>query len=1058
MNADEAQRLGRVSGVARRGFLRELEQRLASPASRLVLRGPDADLIADALVLAWPHAIEVGARRTPFGFMHALAARLCTSVRGPRGEMHRSLREAWSAQSELIVVRDARRLDAESRLWLDSLAELEGASVLVVDDDAPSIAGYGVARVPRLDADAIGEWSSRPEIIRRLVEASNGSEQALSQWLIGGGAPIDPKLGRAAEWIAAADGIDPDELHAETGVRASDAQWARAGVRRVRGELRASVSPSVEACLDWAERAWSRGRILDAMRLWRDADPRRADAHLDEALQRLVCAPACAASLLADAEPSTDRLRRRTELLRAIGRWGEARSAARAWHDLARSDDSAFELAWLLAQTGRAAEARPSDVDSARWCALRAEIAFQRGELDRAADEVRKVADAVDVDRESRLCAMQTWAKLSVDDDHESLRRYDAYLEAAADDLRHASYAASGRAVALIRMRRVDEAIESLQRGAELAERADDVKARALAHHNLAVALHLRDRYAEARKEYATALRWLRALSHSSSMARCAYNLGELYEQLGAHDRAAKMAELGAQLAGPNATPASTAEGALLRGRALLALERVDAAEAALESVEHLTPLLDTSRRAGLAILRARVDVAAGRIELALERLGAIDLDLPATRRAELEVARARALRAYHGPLGRELETAERALRHARESGSRHWILESLRVVVGAHRSRGGSAMPFADEAREIERELAAAVPPDLLGAWEERRRDAPVGVDIIGRSARLHEALELARRVAPTRCTVLLRGESGTGKELLAEAIHRGSGRRAHPMVRVSCAALVESLLLSELFGHERGAFTGATERRRGRFELADGGTLFLDEVGELSPTVQAALLRVLQDRTFERVGGAEPITVDVRVIAATHRDLEAMVREGTFRADLYYRLNEVGVELPPLRERRDDIPFLVEHVLRRLAHEQGIEPKAVSLDAMRRLQRFDWPGNVRQLENVVQSAALFAVGPVLQPADFSLPRGSDSQEPTEPGKGDDYARLARGEISLRDLKKELERQCVARALADCEGNITKAAELLGMKRPRVSQLVKEYGLRDEPDGWKEK
>ena len=169
-------------------------------------------------------------------------------------------------------------------------------------------------------------------------------------------------------------------------------------------------------------------------------------------------------------------------------------------------------------------------------------------------------------------------------------------------------------------------------------------------------------------------------------------------------------------------------------------------------------------------------------------------------------------------------------------------------------------------------------------------------------------------------------------------------------------------------------------------------------------------------------------------------------MVREGTFRADLYYRLNEVGVRLPPLRERRDDIPLLVEHVLRRLAREQGLEPKAVSPAAMRRLERFDWPGNVRQLENVVQSAALFGVGPVLQPADFSLPRESDSVE-----KADDYARLARGEISLRDLKKELERQCVTRALAECAGNITKAAELLGMKRPRVSQLIKEYGLRDD-------
>lgn len=1048
----EEREFGRISGAARRRFLSDLEQRLVSPACRLVLRGPDADRIGDALVLAWPHAIEVVARREPFGLMRALAARLGIAFGGSRREKHRRLRNAWLSQTELLVVRDARRLDAESRSWLDALAGLEGPSILIVDDEAPAISGYGLACVPRLDADAIGEWCSSPEVIRRLLDASDGSEQALSQWLIGGGAlrrkstPVDPELARAAEWIAASDGIDPDVLHAQTGARASDAEWARAGVRFVRGELRASVTPSIDACLDCAEVAWADGRVLDAMRLWRD----RADSRLDEALRRLDDAPACAAELLADSDQPR-HLQRRVELLRSIGRWGDARAAAHGWNELAPCDDSAFELAWLQTHTGRAAEAQVSQSKDARWCALRAEIAFQKGELQRAASEAFEVLH--DDHREARLSAMQTWAKLAVSDDEESLRRYDEYASAAEGDARHASYAASGRAVALIRMRRIDEAIESLTRGAALAEQADDVKAHALAHHNLAVALHLRDRYAEARAEYEVALRWLRALSHSSSMARCAYNLGELYEQLGAYERALKMSELGAQLAGPSATPASSAEGALLRGRALLALDRIEAAEAALQAVD--AELLDTSRRAGLEILRARVDAAAGRIEHALERLASIDVVLPAARRAELEIARAQAMRAYHGPLGRELDTAESALRHARESGSRHWILKALQVLGDAQRAQGSAAAKLVDEARAIERELAAAVPPDLVGAWQERDRESPVGVDIIGRSAALHEALELARRVAPTRCTVLLRGESGTGKELLAEAIHRASGRRTKPLVRVSCAALVESLLLSELFGHERGAFTGATERRRGRFELADGGTLFLDEVGELSPTVQAALLRVLQDRTFERVGGSDPITVDVRVIAATHRDLEAMVRDGTFRADLYYRLHEVGVELPPLRERRSDVPLLVEHVLRRLAHEQGIEPKAVSAAAMRRLQSFDWPGNVRQLENVVQSAALFAVGPMLEPADFTLPRTESDSADVEV---DDYARLARGEISLRDLKKELERQCVARALADSEGNITKAAELLGMKRPRVSQLVKEYGLRDEPDEWRKK
>ena len=1045
-------RVGQVLGVARRRFLRELEQRLAEPACRLVLRGPDADVLTDALLLGWPHAIEVVARRTPFALMDALASRLGVALNGSRREKHRTLRDAWLAQSELVVVRDARRIDAESLLWLDSLAGLDGGSVLVVDDDAPAVGGYGLSRVPRLDADAIAEWCTRPDVIRRLVEASEGSALTLSQWLVGGSAPADPELARAAQLVAAADGVDPDRLHDVVGFRASDTEWARAGVRCVRHELRCSAQPGDEARLEWAEHAWARHEVLDAMRLWLRADPQRFDAHLDEALARLSDAPACAAALLKE---SKSRLAQRVGLLREIGRWGEARVAAREWHEDEGSDDSAYALAWLLTHTGRAADAEIPEDSSPRWSALRAEVAFQRGELESAARDARAVLDDPTTDRESRLAAMQTWAKLAVGDDGESLRRYDAYAAEAGDDLRHGSYAASGRAVALIRMRRLDEALESLRRGAELAERADDVKARALAHHNLAVALHLSDRYADARTSYETALRWLRTLAHASSTARCAYNLGELYDQLGAHERALKMSELGAQIAGATAAPASRAEGALLRARALLALDRLESAEAALQSIHELAPLLDTSRRAAMVILRARIDVAAGRPELALERLAMRDDALPAVRRAELEVARARALRAYHGPLGRELDAAESALRHARESGSRYWILESIRVVLDALGSRGRAATELSEEARAIEGELSLAVPNDLTAAWQARRREEPVDAEIIGRSPRLHQALELARRVAPTRCTVLLRGESGTGKELLAEAIHRASGRRTKPLVRVSCAALVESLLLSELFGHERGAFTGATERRQGRFELAEGGTLFLDEVGELSPTVQAALLRVLQDRTFERVGGTEPITVDVRVIAATHRDLEAMVHEGTFRADLYYRLNELGVELPPLRERRDDVPLLVEHVLRRISREQGIAAKAVSPAAMRRLQRYDWPGNVRQLENIVQSAALFGVGGVLEPADFTLPRDS---EPPASVESDAYARLARGEISLRDLKKELEREFVARALADCGGNITKAAELLGMKRPRVSQLVKEYGLRDGPDAWKEK
>src|SRR5690606_26364733 len=286
---------------------------------------------------------------------------------------------------------------------------------------------------------------------------------------------------------------------------------------------------------------------------------------------------------------------------------------------------------------------------------------------------------------------------------------------------------------------------------------------------------------------------------------------------------------------------------------------------------------------------------------------------------------------------------------------------------------------------------------------------------------------------------------------------------RRGKPFVKVNCAALVETLLLSELFGHERGAFTGASARKKGRFELADGGTLFLDEIGDISPKTQVALLRVLQEREFERVGGTQPIKVDVRIIAATHRDLEQMVREGTFREDLYYRLRGVTVEMPPLRERLADLPALAEHLLARIAEERGKAPKRLSPEAVACLARHRWPGNVRELENVLRSATLFADGAVLVPDDFAAFSESfvPAERPAAPAGKDDkgghdlqalvYERIREGETSLLEMKKRLERECIVRALEETQGNITRAAQMLGMKRPRLSQLVKQYGLKAE-------
>jgi len=320
----------------------------------------------------------------------------------------------------------------------------------------------------------------------------------------------------------------------------------------------------------------------------------------------------------------------------------------------------------------------------------------------------------------------------------------------------------------------------------------------------------------------------------------------------------------------------------------------------------------------------------------------------------------------------------------------------------------------------------------------------------MVGCHPRMEQLFAHVDRVAPTDALVLIRGESGTGKELVADAIHRRSRRAARPLVKVNCAALVESLLLSELFGHERGAFTGATERRKGRFEVADGGTIFLDEIGDISPATQVALLRVLQHQEFERVGGTTQIKVDVRIICATNRNLEQMVADGAFREDLYYRLKGFVIDVPALRQRPEDVPLLTEHFLELLAREREVSKRELSDDALRLLTGYGWPGNVRELENLLRSVSLLSDSEVLDTDDFgdypelgTLRRGEDVAAELSP-----YQQIRQQGMGLREFKKQIEHECILEALSEAEGSITGAARLLGIKRPRLSQLVKEYGI----------
>jgi len=306
---------------------------------------------------------------------------------------------------------------------------------------------------------------------------------------------------------------------------------------------------------------------------------------------------------------------------------------------------------------------------------------------------------------------------------------------------------------------------------------------------------------------------------------------------------------------------------------------------------------------------------------------------------------------------------------------------------------------------------------------------------DLVSKSPRMAEIFDLVREVSSQRSTVLVQGESGTGKELVARAIHFSGDRGERPFVAVSCAALAETLLESELFGHEKGSFTGAHAQKKGKFELADGGTLFLDEIGDISPKLQVDLLRVLQERRFFRVGGTEEIAVDVRVIAATHRDLAADVREGRFRDDLYYRLNVINIRIPPLRERREDVPLLAQEFLDRLAHELGREVSGISEEALRVLMDHDWPGNVRELENAVERALVTCKTGVLGAEDFAF---LSPPAPAPAGLA-----LPAG-LTLQDL----EREYITATLQRTQGNVKAAAEALGIDRSTLYEKVKRYDI----------
>jgi transcriptional regulator with GAF, ATPase, and Fis domain len=861
----------------------------------------------------------------------------------------------------------------------------------------------------------------------------------------------------------------------------------------------------------------------------------RALSHAEDASARreFVSRWMKAVQTLPDADQLPLRVRA-TERALAVGEAEEAFRWAQSATTLAPADPglgllfgrAAVALGDLVAAKvalERAGEHASDDFARAVVAAEMAEVAYLGGDVAEAAVQAER-ALSVSAAATTRLKARNTLGKLLLAeakwDEADVHFAKDAWAAASAGLRTEELRARLNRGIALLSKGFSDEARAIFEGVLVEGERLGDARACAFAVENLAVVATLRHDYAQSLALTERTLKLRERIGDRLKTALVLSNLAELRRRLGLLEHAEHAVVFGRRTLGPGMPPAHSAFFSIQAART--ALMRGNTVEARREA----TRALAESEAAGLrnyvcesCFVGARVALEDGDLARASELIDRARAEATTDElRAEMCLVAAQYARACgdegDGP-------ALEALAAARACGKEDLVIEAHALLAEIHRTAGrpetarahvGGAVALRDQvASSLPGELRAAylsrpdlsslaklytilheptsqtelAPPSQSGSRPSSRPPAAAAREIVGDDPAVRGLLAAVRKVARASSTVLIRGESGTGKELVAEAIHRASERAAGPLVTVNCAALVETLLLSELFGHEKGAFTGAIARRRGRFEMAEGGTLFLDEIGDISPRTQVALLRVLQERTFERVGGTTPIRANVRVICATHRDLKAMVERGEFREDLYYRLRGITLEVPPLRTRMGDLPRISEHLLARIALERGEAVKSLAADALDLLGRHRWPGNVRELENALRAASLFAEGEVITAATLldnvdDLRHAAQSvrarattaaaQPAADQPMGDDdegaesvegelppieanatavaYSQVRAGATSLPDIKRQIERDCIARALAETRGNITRAAALLGMKRPRLSQLVKQYGL----------
>ncbi len=961
-----------------------------------------------------------------------------------------------------------------------------------------------------LDREGIRAFLASRDVVDAVLALTGGHPEVIERLLAGGlrpDGPQSPATREALEVVAVAErpledttlrslvpGFEESSL-TRAGAVLGDGGWTLPP--RDRTSVRATMEPArLGAVHDLLTNALSPARgarhALAAERL--ELATTLALEGADELTRDNALVDA--ADLLLDITRAHDAppigLRRRlVEALWIAGDHADAIEHARDYAD--HSPAGALLLGRLLALAGRRAEALRvleaalASVDLATRPLAEAALAEARygsGDLDGAEALALKAQAAADP--ALALDAENTRAKVAMA--RGELERAEQILSVvlarsdAAGLARPACQSLNNLAIIAMSRGELGAATEHLERMLALANADGAVFFRGIAHKNLAVVSQLEGAWDSALRHSQRALELLGGLGNTSLLARLSFNTADLHRSLGDPYRSLRLCAHARELAGEQLEPAVHGEGLRVEAATCLELGRREDAERAWTEALEIAVRLgqigpDDEARLGLA----SVALDAGDADRARALLDAVrDEEASARTRARVALTRAR-LQTDDSrvPLARSaVDAAERTcdpllvqIAHVEVA---HALLdaglpERAREELGAIRRRERDLMTRVPEAlrqlfseRSVVRRLAsleqalssvrphgAATPASTPASTGP----AASGPPMVGESAQMRRLRTWIERVGPTNSAVLITGESGTGKELVAEALHAASPRAERPFVRVNCAALVDTLLSSELFGHERGAFTGADRRRLGRFELADGGTLLLDEIGDISPRMQAALLRVLQDQTFERVGGTKTQRVDVRLIAATHRDLTKLVAEGRFREDLFYRLSGITVRVPSLRERPSDLPALCRHLLGRIAKQSGTPIKVLAPDALERLAEHHWPGNIRELENALSSAAVLSPQELLTASDFEAIAPSASPRVgsigTESLGALMYERVRDGDGSIYEVRKRLERELIERALGESQGNISKAAELLGMKRPRLSKLVNEWGLK---------